>query len=551
MLAGGSGVNALAGEDGDDTYLFTQVVASDVVDDAGGGTDVADFTAFSSNLVLAVGDASAAVLVKQGGSFQAAFVTDKVESVLLGSGSDTLEIKEGSSTIASIDAGNGTDLVSYQGAVSGWAAWTSGVTVSLAAGTATGFGATLNVEDASGGDGDDSLTGSDVANRLAGFGGNDTLAGLGGNDTLLGGTGNDTMNGGLGDDLFIFADLFGNDTITEATGEGNDTMDFSAVTVPLEVLLGSVTVSDGTSTATHAGDDIEEVIGGAADDTFVMTSPSVTFPGALDGGGGTNTLWYDDPDAAVVASVEANGTPGVSPAINFAAVNAIEWQENAAISGPVLLGTDYDGEVYVNPATPVTYAGSKVTTSVFGGRFELLEAETVTVSGTGSGSGPKNILFARDTTGGHLVKLPASATWAMYGAFGMSASSVPLLIKPGTTPTITGLQIPIELNGVINLRRDELAQLAIDDGIGLTALSKDGDRVTQTSNPGYRMMAAEQVAGVNQMLLMAASGDGLIWSFDLSWVWTGKTAFTASSSDAKQAEIDFELDINLDGTIGS
>jgi hypothetical protein len=175
----------------------------------------------------------------------------------------------------------------------------------------------------------------------------------------------------------------------------------------------------------------------------------------------------------------------------------------------------------------------------------------MTVSGTGSGSGAKNVLFARDTTGGHLVKLPASATWAMYGAFGMGASSVPLLIKPGKTPAITGLQIPIELNGAINLRRDELAQLAIDDGITLTALSKDGDRVTQTSNPGYRMMAAEQVVGVNQMLLMAASGDGQIWSFDASWVWTGKTAFTASSSDAKQAELDFELDINLDGTIGS
>ncbi len=355
------------------------------------------------------------------------------------------------------------------------------------------------------------------------------------------------MNGGPGDDLFIFADLFGNDTIIEGAGEGNDTMDFSAVTVPLEVLLGSVTVSDGTSTATHAGDDIEEVIGGAANDAFVMTSPSITFPGTLDGGGGTNTLWYDDPDAAIAVAVEGNGTPNISSAINFAAVNAIEWQENVAISGPVLLGTDYDGEAYVNPATPVTYAGSKVTTSVFGGRFELLEAETVTVSG----SGAKNVLFARDTTGGHLVKLPASATWAMYGAFGMSASSVPVLIKPGTTPTTTGLQIPIELNGAINLRRDELARLAIDDGITLTALIKDGDRVTQTSSPGYRMIAAEQVAGVNQMLLMAASGDGLIWSFDLSWVWTGKTAFTASSSDAKQAEFDFEIDINLDGKIGS
>jgi Ca2+-binding RTX toxin-like protein len=551
-LAGGSGVNNLAGEDGNDTYQFSQVVASDIVDDAGSGVDVADFTAFSTNLTLAVGNASAPILVTQGSSFQAAFVvTDQIESVLLGTGNDTLEIKEGSSTIASVDAGNGTDLLSYQGAVSGWAAWTSGVNVSLAAGTATGFGATLNVEDASGGDGDDSLTGSSVANRLAGFGGNDTLVGLGGNDTLIGGAGNDTMSGGFGDDVYSFADLFGDDTINEVAGEGTaDTMDFSAVTVPLEVLLGSVTVSDGTSTATHASDHIEEVIGGAADDAFVMTGPSVVFPGTLDGGGGTNTLWYDDPDAAIVAAVEGDETPNVDSAINFAAVNAIEWQENAALSGPVLLGTDYDGEVYVNPATPVTYVGSKVTTSVIGGRFELLEAETVTVPGTGTGSGPQNVLFARDTTGGHLVRLPASAAWAMFGLFGISPASTPVLVKPSATPAGSPLQLPVELNGAINLRRDELAQLAIDDGITLTALSKDGDRVTQTSNPGYRMVAAEQVGGVNQLLLIAATGDGLIWSFDASWVWTGKTTFTAGSADADQAESDFELDIDLDGSIG-
>ncbi|MGA1619783.1 MAG: hypothetical protein ACO37F_14880, partial [Pirellulales bacterium] len=252
-----------------------------------------------------------------------------------------------------------------------------------------------------------------------------------------------------------------------------------------------------------------------------------------------------------VAAVEDEETPNVGAAINFAAVNAIEWQENAALSGPVLLGTDYDGEVYVNPATPVTYAGSKVTTSVLGGRFELLEAETVTVPGTGSGSGPQNVLFARDTTGGHLVRLPASASWAVYGAFGISSASVPLLIKPGTTPTVSGLQLPVELNGLINLRRDELAVLSVDDGTTRTSLKKDGADVTQTSNPGYRMVAAETIGLTNQLLLMAKSGDGLIWSFDASWVWTGKTTFAAGSADAKQAELDFELDINFDGTIGS
>ena len=163
-----------------------------------------------------------------------------------------------------------------------------------------------------GGKGDDRLRGFDGDDILDGEKGDDILIGGAGNDTLIGGTGNDTMSGGFGDDVYSFADLFGDDTINEVAGEGTaDTMDFSAVTVPLEVLLGSVTVSDGTSTAAHASDHIEEVIGGAADDAFVMTGPSVVFPGTLDGGGGTNTLWYDDPDASIVVAVEAGQRPNV------------------------------------------------------------------------------------------------------------------------------------------------------------------------------------------------------------------------------------------------
>jgi Ca2+-binding RTX toxin-like protein len=753
-LQGGSGNNSLSGEAGDDKYLFWDVVANDTVDDIGGGSDVADFTAFTSDLTLAVGNATAPVIIKQGSRFQASFITDEIDTVLLGNGNDTLQIKEGNSTIASVDAGNGTDLLTYQGGASGWAAWNAGVTVSLAGGTATGFTAVENVEDVDGGDGDDSLTGSDAANRLSGYGGNDVIAGLGGDDVLsgwsgndviaggggndrlnagegvntlagglgddeytffdhsqsdtvnenpgegndrldfsnvttdavtitlsglihavvnnttvtaanmnafeairggshadqfviadgttfggsldgggvqgsgfadmnildlsawttpvtvdytgqvdalsvesasavtggviwlqhviggsagdsftggdqsvwfegrdgddvltgssqgdrlAGGLGNDTMSGGDGDDFFMFADLFGNDLVNEGTFAGTDTMDFSAVTAPLEVVLGSVTVSDGSSVASHAGSNIEQVIGGAADDTFVMSGPNVTFPGTLDGSSGNNTLWYDNPDVATVASVEANGTPGINAAINFAAVNAIEWQENDSISGPVLLGTDYDGEVYVNPATPVTYAGSKVKTAVFGGQFELMEAEAVPLSSGGF----SNKFFARSAVNGFVVTLPADGAWALTGMFGLSVASTPLLIRPDSTPSASALRLPIELNGLIDLRRDLDSVLYVNNGTTTSRLEKDGDVVTQTIEPGYRILGAEQVGGVNQVLLVSSAGNGFRWVFNASWSWVSEISFSAGSTDAKQAELDFELDFNLDGTIGS
>ncbi|NBP81043.1 hypothetical protein EBU58_10090, partial [bacterium] len=523
----------------------------------GEGIDGIDFVSVSGAAVTITLDGAITATVNN--STVTAANMNAFESIRGGSHADRFVVADGTIYSGKLDGGSVQSIDFADMNILDLSAWTTPVSVDY-----TGQLSATTVETASvatggvvwlqhviGGSAGDTFTGGYQPVWFEGNGGGDSLTGSSQNDRLAGGAGNDTMNGGYGNDFFIFADLFGNDAVNEGASGGTDTMDFSAVTAPLEVLLGSVTVSDGSSTATHAGDHIEEVIGGTADDAFVMTGSSVTFPGTLNGGGGTNTLWYDDPDAAIATAVESGGTPNVDSAINFAAVNAIEWQENAALSGPVLLGTDYDGEVYVNPATPLTYAGSKVTTSVLGGRFELLEAETVTVPGTGAGSGPRNVLFARDTTGGHLVRLPASASWALYGAFGISSASVPLLIKPGTTPTVSGLQLPVELNGLINLRRDDLAVLSVDDGTTRTSLKKDGADVTQTSNPGYRMVAAETIGLTNQLLLMAKSGDGLIWSFDASWVWTGKTTFAAGSADAKQAELDFELDINFDGTIGS
>ena len=79
---------------------------------------------------------------------------------------------------------------------------------------------TLNgdIENATGGTGNDTLTGNDGANCLSGSGGDDTLNGLGGDDRSLdGGNGADTMNGGDGADGI--RDDQGDDKLN---GEGGD-----------------------------------------------------------------------------------------------------------------------------------------------------------------------------------------------------------------------------------------------------------------------------------------------------------------------------------------
>ena len=56
------------------------------------------------------------------------------------------------------------------------------------------------IENATGGTGNDRLTGNALNNTLNGGDGHDQLQGLGGNDTLWGGAGNDILNGGTGND---------------------------------------------------------------------------------------------------------------------------------------------------------------------------------------------------------------------------------------------------------------------------------------------------------------------------------------------------------------
>ena len=80
----------------------------------------------------------------------------------------------------------------------------------------------VDIENATGGSGNDIITGNDLANVLIGNGGNDTINGAGGNDTINGGAGVDILTGGAGDDTIYFDSL---DNLTLLNGGvGFDTL---------------------------------------------------------------------------------------------------------------------------------------------------------------------------------------------------------------------------------------------------------------------------------------------------------------------------------------
>lgn len=114
----------------------------------------------------------------------------------------------------------------------------------------------VEIENATGGSGNDVLLGNAIANVLTGNGGNDTLLGRAGNDSVIGGDGLDVATLGDGDDFFL-AEVTATkqvlktgsmsvDIITDFDAAGNDTIDLSG--------LGVAFNFRGTSANKNAGD---------------------------------------------------------------------------------------------------------------------------------------------------------------------------------------------------------------------------------------------------------------------------------------------------------
>ncbi len=193
-----------------------------------------------------------------------------------GTGNDVLngnwgdDVLEGGAGDDLLNGNWGEDTVSYAQDVSGVA-----VTLDIAAdgtpsGTATGTDAgndtLLNIENILGGSGNDTLTGNDYSN------------------VLEGGAGDDILDGGWGIDTASFA---------------------SAVQGVAVTLTDPATEPDGIAGGSASGDDtgndilrnIENVIGGAGDDTLTGNNLDNTFEGGfgndiLNGGGGIDTAIF-------------------------------------------------------------------------------------------------------------------------------------------------------------------------------------------------------------------------------------------------------------------
>ncbi|WP_293541529.1 M10 family metallopeptidase C-terminal domain-containing protein [Phenylobacterium sp.] len=129
----------------------------------------------------------------------------------------------------------------------------------------------VDIENAIGGTGNDTILGNNLNNRLEGGAGR---------DTLQGGEGADTLIGGAGDDRYVISDT--NDLITEAASEGTDTVD-----IAIAVAGGTYTLGANIEGAIVTSTVAYNVIGNSLNNQLYGNSAS----NRIEGGSGNDTLW--------------------------------------------------------------------------------------------------------------------------------------------------------------------------------------------------------------------------------------------------------------------
>ncbi len=180
------------------------------------------------------------------------------------------------------------------------------------------------VENATSGNGNDTLTGNGIANLLSGGGGNDTLLGNGGDDQLRGGLGADTLNGGGGYDTAdyrrsnsrILLNL--GDAHTESGGHSQgDTL------ISVEHVSGSnyndLIIGDSNANMLDGRSGNDMLYGLAGNDTLVGKSGNDILRGGastdrLDGGSGFDIADYLNAGGSVLINLSSSSVEAGSDA---------------------------------------------------------------------------------------------------------------------------------------------------------------------------------------------------------------------------------------------
>ena len=262
-------------------------------------------------------------------------LTSHYECIWDAGGNDTISAA-GLNSSVTINLNEGTDLSKQTGSYGGYT---------------VAYGA--NIENATGGNGNDSLTGNALANVLSGGTGNDTLDGGAGNDTLRGGAGNDVYTVDSASDVVIENAAEGTDTV-------NSSVSFSlGANIETLTLTGSAAINaTGNAQANtltgNAGNNV--LSGGGGNDTLIGGTgvDAASFSGAMSeyvfSMSGT-TITVSDANAAL------NGDDGTDSLTEIETLSFVGGSIGFSESGVVASG----GESVVNTNTTNSQSDPKIT----------------------------------------------------------------------------------------------------------------------------------------------------------------------------------------------
>lgn len=205
--------------------------------------------------------------------------------LLGGTGNDSMALSTGDDTM---DGGDGTDTITV-----GSIAATIDLRITTAQATGYGNDTITNVENLTGGAGNDRFTGNASANILLGNAGADTLSGGAGADTLNGGAGKDFLTGGADADRDVF--IF-NTATDSALGKGRDVI-----------------------TDFHSGSDVIDLhlidanAGISADQAFTFTGTTASARG----------VWYQEVKGDVILCIDTTGDGRADMHIELDAISTV------------------------------------------------------------------------------------------------------------------------------------------------------------------------------------------------------------------------------------
>src|SRR4051794_4092120 len=281
-------LGAQAGADGE---TFSSIEAAD----GGAGSDALTAGTGTSRVTLR-GNAGADSLT--GGPADDTLDGGAGNDTLLAAGDGDDSVIPGTGNDANIDGGTGTDTISYNDGR------TAGVIVNLTT-PSGGDGETPSAfENAIGGGGNDTLTGTLGDNTLNGASGDDTLSGSGGDDLLIGGPGKDSHLGGNGVDTASYRDrptgVF--TSLSTNANEPHEDDDSYSLVENLEGGSGSDTLrGDAGANTLIGGNGADTLIGNTGADSLnggTLTAPDAFF----------DTASYDD--GRVTGVITSLGTGG-------------------------------------------------------------------------------------------------------------------------------------------------------------------------------------------------------------------------------------------------